>query len=97
MGVHLSVHNADGDRHPNWNWLRCAGDKEVAGTLTSLPHVSGPPGEAWIEDAIRPSDFTAWRVALAYTDDETFPNAGRFSQLIDLLEGDAQWWLTISW
>lgn len=96
MGIHISLHNAKGDDAPDWDFIRHVGDRDVADVFDRLPQVQGPTGHAWLEDAFRPADFAVWRQALAFTDDERFPNPGRFKLMLDLLESDPQWWISIS-
>lgn len=96
MGLNISVMKPDhsGD-HPDWDWLRYAGDREFGKMVFDLPHITKGPngyGDDW--QYIRPADFTAWREAIAKVE---WPNPGRFEGLLDILEREPDYWIYLSY
>jgi hypothetical protein len=92
MGIHICLRNAAGKDHPDWDWIRHAGDRDFPHWTKDLPRVEGEP-KGWTEDAFRPLDFPRWRAALP----EDRINPDRFPHLLNLLEADEQWWVYYSY
>ncbi len=96
MGLNICVTKPDhsGD-HPRWNWLRMAGDREFAKLTAELPKtVKGPEGYGDDWTFIRPTDFAAWREAIAKVE---WPNEGRYEELLDILESEPKYWIYLSY
>lgn len=96
MGVHIQVQTADGKDHPDWDWVRYAGDREFADWTAGLPTQNlKPPPSSWADDidyAYRPVDFPAWLAALP----ADRPNPDRFPALLRLLEANPDLWIRLS-
>lgn len=93
MGVHLVLSTEDGEEHPDWDWLRHAGDSDFAGLLGSeLGYVTSSEEDPW-DRGMRPSDYAAWRAVIAARE---WPNPGRFEKLVDLLQANIHHWLYVS-
>lgn len=92
LGMNIIVRDDAGKEHPDWDDCRMAGDREWAASTDRLPQVRYLGG-GWLEDAIRPADFSAWRDALPA--DRVNPE--RIPHLLDLLEADARWWVYFSY
>jgi len=89
MGVYLCVDDAQPDE---WTF-GLSGDRQLAARLCDLPRTFKSSDE-W-EGDFRPADFDAWRAAeVVYEEPD---NPGRFRQLIDLLEANPDYWVSISW
>jgi hypothetical protein len=95
MGINICVVNRRHQEHPDWDWIRYAGDREFAAMVGDLPkqeeNWSSHPDFDW---HMRPADFAAWRKAIA---DREWPNPGRLEGLIDLLEREPDYWLYFSY
>lgn len=89
MGVNICIEHAiSGEDHPLWNDARHSGDNDfVRDLLGELPTIARD------HNTVRPSDFAAWRSAIAK---RTWPNPGRFELMIDILEKEPVYWLHIS-
>lgn len=95
MGVHIclidSISFAD---HPDWDYIRYAGDREFASLLFALPTVDI---EAEDVPLMRPADnggLFVWRQAIAAY---PWPNPGRFEYLCALLAKHPNYWVHLSW
>lgn len=96
MGLNICVMRSDhtGD-HPQWDRARYAGDREFAALAVTLPRITKGPygyGDDWI--FIRPADFAAWRNAVAGVE---WPCEGRYSELLDILEREPDYWIYFSY
>ena len=99
MGIHITLHDCETfQRHPEWRWIRVAGDDEMAAVMYELPWEfpweGTNPEDPWEKGLLRPTDFNAWREAV-----EKFPARyrKRFKQLVDLLERDTNYGLCAWW
>lgn len=36
MGIHVSIVNQRGEEHPDWDWIRHAGDRDIPGLVTEV-------------------------------------------------------------
>jgi hypothetical protein len=96
MGVNIYVKKLPGySNHPDWDSSRFSGDKDFAFMLPKLPcetrNISSYPD---FELYHRPSDFPAWRDAIAEWDQ---PNPGRFEHMMEILERDQDYWIYLDW
>lgn len=95
MGLNILLYDAGGKEVPEWDWIRYAGDRDFAKLAGTLPHESRnrctPPDIEW---EYRPSDFVAWRAAVAA---QEWPNPGRYEHLLDLMEQRPDTWLYFSY
>jgi hypothetical protein len=94
VGVNLIIETLSGERHTEWDPFINGGHKQFAREiLHKLPLVTHRSGENLrdIDYHYRPSDFAAWREAVA-----NLPNADLFRQMIDIMERDERWWLYVS-
>jgi hypothetical protein len=89
MGINLYLQTLDGMNHPEWDSLRCAGDRELVDLVDDLPNIRSRYYE---EVYTRPTDFAAWRAAV-----DKLPNPARHKKLLDLLAADENYWLYVSW
>jgi hypothetical protein len=89
MGINLYLQTLDGMNHPQWDYLRCAGDRELVDLVDDLPNIQS---RFYEEVYTRPTDFAAWRVAV-----DKLPNPARHKKLLDLLAADESYWLYVSW
>lgn len=88
MGCYISVVNDAGDEHPNWE-QKLSRNRDYAVLYYSLPHK-----ERKKDEALRPSDFPAWREAIGTA---SLTNRKAHLMLMDILEQDPQWWIRVSW
>lgn len=88
MGIHICVYGPDGGDHPDWDWIRYAGDRDFPSVI------SGLPAKELYGRVFRPADFKIWREAIAKVD---WPNPGRFEGLMDLLEKNPKYGIYFSW
>lgn len=93
MGIQISLYNAAGEEHPEWDRLRHSGDRDFFGWTEGLPQVDGDATNAWLDGAFRPADFPRWLAALP----ADRPNPDRFPLMLRLLEADDQWWISVSY
>ena len=91
MGINLCLKTLEGIDHPDWDWIRYAGDREFVDLMRSLPSVKSG---RYDDEFIRPTDFTAWRTAVGAAN---LQNEGRHARLLDLLEADPHYWLFVNW
>jgi hypothetical protein len=92
MGVNISIQTLDHQDHPDWDYLRHAGDRDVWAILEANGgYITQPGYDPWLhgEPLIRPADMVVARKA-------PWPevNAGRWKQMLDILS-DEKWWLSI--
>lgn len=95
MGINICVVKAPSfvDEHPEWDWFRYAGDRDIPKLFSVLPTDEKFVGEdSWY---YRPSDFEAWRAHIR--DNPPTCNEERLPKLLDLLERDADYWIYVSW
>lgn len=97
MGINIFIWNRSGEDHPAWDGAKHSGDGLAADAIVRLAAREGCSSDDWLDGTLRPADFTEWRSALAFTDKPDFPNPGRFGHMLDLLEADDQWWISIIW
>lgn len=93
MGIHISLYNAEGKQHPDWDWVRHAGDRDFPSWTADLPRQEGDPRNCLLEDTFRPLQIDLWRAVLP--PDRVNPD--RFPLMLDLLEADEQWWVSFSY
>ena len=93
MGLNLLVVDKDEQDHPDWDWGRFAGDREIPDILQECHHhhimFGHPPDE---ERGVRPEDVEGFRKALLSHFDY---NVDRWQQLCDILK-DERWWIRFS-
>lgn len=94
MGVNIYCETLSGQVHPDWDSSKLAGDRDFAAMIHQLPHRQEKRDEMDIEGKYRPTDFPAWRAAIAA---QTWPNPGRFEHLMDILEADETQFIYLSW
>lgn len=90
MGIHLCCMTLDHADHPDWDWIRMAGDREFVSLMSKLPHER----QGTENEYVRPTDFSEWRSAIEHAN---LPNKGRHSGLLDLLEADPNYWIYVSY
>lgn len=90
MGIHLCCQTLDYKDHPNWDWIRHAGDRDFVSMLRELPNTLHGSDN----DFMRPTDFKVWREAVAKVQ---WPNPGRIEHLLDILEADPSYYIYVSW
>jgi hypothetical protein len=94
MGINISLYKVGPQRikdHPDWDFLRHAGDREFAELASGLPHVVHR--ESWDDEGmVRPADFPAWRSAIEEWE-KTAPNVGRFTKMLAILEAEPDCWI----
>ena len=93
MGIHICIVKADGTEHPDWDGIRCAGDREIPAIVFDIPHdqscMFGDPDY----ETYRPTDFAAFRERLSVFD----YNQTRWQQMADILENEPDYWLRFSY
>jgi hypothetical protein len=95
MGIHICVCRPDHTEHPEWDWIRHAGDRDFAKLAATLPSDTSTMGNDLDGELhYRPSNFPAWRAAIAAVE---WPNPGRFEHLVDLLEKNPECWIRFSY
>ena len=95
MGLNIYCEGPDGKNHPEWDNAKLAGDKEFAALFSTLPYERGAKGgPPDFEPYYRPTDFAAWRAAIA---SRQWPNPGRYEKLMDLLEANPEFQIYLSW
>jgi hypothetical protein len=94
MGLNISLYGPGFKEHPDWDWIRHAGDRDFASMIgKELPIVQR--GDGIMTDVeYRPADFAQWRKAIASRE---WPNPGRFEHLTDLLERNPDHWLYLGY
>ena len=90
MGIHLCCQTLDYKDHPDWDWIRYAGDRDFVSMLSELPKTLHGSDN----DFMRPTDFKVWREAVAK---KVWPNPGRIERLLNLLEADTGYFIYVSW
>ena len=95
MGINVHIQTVDDQDHPDWDWIRHAGDRDVPTIIEENGGtIAYPEKPEWGDDwrLFRPKDFAALRAA-------KWPdcNEARWVQLVDILEGDGKWWLHYSY
>lgn len=93
MGVYINLTNKQYQDHPDWDW-GLAGNRDYASLFANLPREEYSISERDYEYMHRPTDFEAWRKAIREAD---LPNTEEYLRFVDLLEGDPQWWIYISY
>ena len=91
MGVHINVQGVDGVEHPEWNWIRQAGDSDIAVEVFGHPHDSSQDVHG--EPLARPKDVGAFvaRMVVAH------PGGRDRWELLGRILSDPRWWLYFSW
>jgi hypothetical protein len=92
MGINICVYGPDSKDHPDWDSIRYAGDRDFLTLMATLPQIKR--GNPMDDLQIRPADFVAWRQAIAAKE---WPNPGRFEHLLNLLENNPDYWISISY
>lgn len=100
MSVHLHLRKLDSyDDHPDWEPLIYAngGFKHfVRNVLRALPKVEERIGDPMDGEYVtRPTDFAAWRAAIA-ADPQIAGDMSCISRLVDILEKAPDYWLYVS-
>lgn len=94
MGVNICVVNDEMEDHPDWDYGRFAGDKEVDSILSSVGRKTKMVGhEIDCMYLSRPEHVIDFRMALSKHFDY---NEDRWELMCDLLE-DPEWWLYFSY
>lgn len=78
--VNICLRTVEHEEHPNWDWKRYPGDRDIVALMRKLP------SNTTVVDHdlyVRPADFTVWRKALS---EAKWPKPDRFGKLLDLLE-----------
>jgi hypothetical protein len=95
MGLNICVIKDDNTEYSGWDAVRRPGDREFAEMIKSLPFERGPLGrDSAAEQFYRPTNFGAWRTAIANGD---WPDRSRFERLIDILEANPSYYLCLSY
>ena len=94
MGVNITIVDKNFNEHPDWDWMRYAGDREVDSILSSVGREEVMHGH-WTDGMFRsrPHDVETLRTALSQHFDY---NEERWKQMCDILE-DPKWWLHFSY
>lgn len=95
MGINICMVDGAGDRVPEWDWIRYAGDRDFPQVVSGLEIEQAPASLCVrVDDYLfRPKSISAWRARIAEVD---WPNPGRFEHMLDLLEADPNRWLYYS-
>ena len=95
MGINICLYDEHSNEHPEWDSVRMSGDRDFVAMLgKELSTVRKNVGTTFEPDYVdRPADFAAWRAKLAGRE---WPNPGRLEHLVDLLERDTRFWISIS-
>lgn len=91
MGIHVCVVNVKGKDHPDWDFYRHAGDRDI-------PSIMAKCGQTRIinfndDPVYRPLDIEEFRQAMTEAHPE---NSERWSHLAKLLSESDRWWLYYS-
>lgn len=86
MGIHIIVKDKDYNRHPDWDHLRQAGDRE-------FPNLIDWGNTVTEDESFRPTDVPELRRRI---DASHLSNKARYHHLLDLLQ-DEKWWLYFSY
>lgn len=92
MGIHVSLKNAEGEEHPDWDWVRHAGDREIPGILDGMETVDLNDSGRYDEWCRRPTDVAAFRKRLEEANGEM--NADRWDHLCRLLTDNPRFGLS---
>jgi len=92
MGIHITIKNLAGERHPDWDWIRYGNDKEFFYGVLMEQDIE------WIVDegdtlGMRPKDIEGLREAIR---EEDYSNEDRYLGFCDLLEADGQWFVGVA-
>lgn len=95
-GVSLSRGGAcqDGADHPDWNWLRDRGDRDVVDDLCDTDGARVHTTDSQKEYLHRPADCAACR---AWMTSQRPWSSPRLLHRMDLLEADPDYWRYCSW
>ncbi|MEM9438763.1 MAG: hypothetical protein AAGA15_17175 [Pseudomonadota bacterium] len=92
MGIHVLVINRKFIEHPEWDWVRCAGDSYIPFAVKFSGQVLADFGYG--EDRpVRPADVgDLFKEMMRYAPE----NVERWNCLCDILR-DNRWWLSFSY
>lgn len=95
MGINIYIQTTSGEDHPEWDSLRYGGDREIASALIGLDKDTWEPdGFPYSDDRYlqRPKDIAQFRALAADN-----PNPQRWLKAADILEGQPEYWLWLSY
>ena len=94
MGINVSVCTEAGVDHPEWDFSRHSGDRDIPSAIDVAGTLIKTIGHTYDGDfLIRPSDVSAFVAEMVSRHPE---NRGRWEQLGDILR-DPKWWVWCSY
>lgn len=93
MGIHISLHRLQGNysiEHPDWDWVRHAGDRQFPSVLHANPMVQAPDDD----QLLRPKDVNQLREAINASG---IDQPERFHQLADILDREPNTWIYLGY
>lgn len=92
MGIHVLVVDKDGKDHPDWDWVRHAGDRDIPMAVeeSGVERIAG--GEYPENEKVRPLDVWGFVSRMCVVAPENTP---RWLALGAIL-ADRKWWLRYS-
>ena len=92
MGIHISIINANYKEHPDWDWMRYAGDRVFDSWCYTLPKEYMPGND----ECFRPADFDEWQKQLADKDFGLGSDNHRYEKLLKILRDNPEYYISIS-
>lgn len=90
-GLNRIAQKIDGTEHPAWHFINRGHDDVFHELLEHLAYVDG--ADARGAHRLRPVEFAAWRAGLP----AEAATHKRLSGLLDILEGDPDYWVHVSY